>query len=122
MSPSGRYEKLDDIIKGGKIKYSWEKKLYDLLQTRLGNSSKNTEKQNCNCDEEKITTNILKEKNGFKLISKECKDFCGISIVASTNEEIESYKVKKNGHKYEELIPVGVWESKFDLLLKDFDI
>jgi len=61
----------------------------------------------------KINTWEIKKEGSLTLIGKECSTHCGIGIF-DNGEEIEFYKVAKNNHTWEELIPRGVWEVKFN--------
>jgi hypothetical protein len=59
---------------------------------------------------------VIKKNSNFSLVGKECKDYCGIGIYEN-GKEVEFYKVAKNGHSFEEIIPQGKWETRFDELV-----
>ncbi len=54
----------------------------------------------------------IRKEGSLKLVGRECKNCAGIAITEN-GKDLESYKVEKEGHLWEELIPVGAWESKF---------
>jgi len=54
----------------------------------------------------------IKKEGSLKLVGRECKDCAGIAITKD-GKDLESYKIEKEGHLWDELIPVGAWESKF---------
>lgn len=66
----------------------------------------------------KVESWIIKEAGNLQLIGKECTTHCGIAILQNGVEQ-EFHKFAKNGHLWEELINQGLWESKFDSLVKN---
>jgi hypothetical protein len=61
----------------------------------------------------KVVSWEIKKEGKFSLIGKECITHAGVAILDG-DEEIEFHKIAKHGHKWEEVIPIGVYETKFD--------
>ena len=60
----------------------------------------------------------IKKEGNLSLVGKECDTHCGIGIYKG-KDELEFYKISKQGHIWEELIPQGKWETKFDDILNE---
>lgn len=54
----------------------------------------------------------IKKEGSLQLVGRECNTCVGIAITQD-GKDLESYKIEKEGHLWEELIPVGAWESRF---------
>lgn len=67
--------------------------------------------------QEKVASKVkaweIKKEGNLSLIGKECDTHAGIFIMDG-DKEVELYKVAKEGHTWEELIPKGKWETIFD--------
>lgn len=75
------------------------------------------EQQQVEASATKVKSWIIKQAGKLSLVGKECATHCGVSIL-DDSKELEFYKVAKGNHKWNEVIPQGVWESKFDSLVK----
>ena len=60
----------------------------------------------------------IKKEGSLSLVGKECDTHCGIGIYKG-KDELEFYKISKQGHTWEELIPQGRWETKFDEVINE---
>ena len=72
-----------------------------------------TEDQTKQASKDKVETWIIKKKGNLSLIGKQCSSHCGVAILDNGKEEI-FYKEPRNGHQWNEVIPEGVWMTRFD--------
>lgn len=87
----------------------------NMEQQPLQNNNKENTKESSKTKEWEI-----KKSGNLVLIGKECKDYCGIGIykiLDNNKQELEFHRIAKNDHNWNELIPQGVWETKFDQLI-----
>ena len=72
-----------------------------------------TEDQTKQASKDKVETWVIKKKGNLELIGKQCETHCGVAITSNGKEEI-FYKEPRNGHQWNEVIPEGVWLTRFD--------
>jgi len=54
---------------------------------------------------------LIEKVGSYRLVGRECEGFAGI-VITKDHKEVESTRVQKNGHVWNEVIPQGVWQAK----------
>lgn len=54
---------------------------------------------------------LIDKTGSYRLVGKECEKFAGI-VITKDHREIESMRLRKDGHRWRELIPQAVWQAK----------